>query len=207
MLTDPPKGLPATASYALGADLVHLEVPFPQQVRHDTGDTAVTRPTGSTAQGTARPVVATKGGLCQPFVAALLAAPFHFLLVTEADLRSRQYIVLMPLSLQKSIRGHWAAAAELSSFALAVGADISPAGLGDITHSGVPLMHFPTARASPTLQPDLLPAALGVVAWLKGVISGRVPPILHTLVLGVCKRDPFSRTYFAKIICRWSDKA
>lgn len=44
-------------------------------------------------------------------------------------------------------------------------------------------MHFPAARAGPTMQPDPLDAAMGIIIWLETTHFGRMPPILQLSVL------------------------
>jgi hypothetical protein len=101
----------------------------------------------------------------------------------------------MPFSHETRICGHGSAAAEPGPLALASPADEFSAVYGQILRLGLPLVLCATGRAAVALQPDRLVAAMRNFLGLGAAVSGGVPVMDDSRVVGqggsVSQSSPF----------------
>ena len=67
-----------------------------------------------------------------PDIVAIPTPPLDFVLVSEADSRGRQRVVLVPLALEDRVGGYRATPTEVAGFALTDRADVVSVGLGGV---------------------------------------------------------------------------
>ena len=186
VLADPPHRLAAATRQLIWTLLVSIEIPILYKIRPDGGQGAVADASFPAALRAADPVIAAEGGSRHPGEVTSAATPLYLLLVPKADLRRPQLVFLVPLLRQCRVRGHGPAATEAAGFALAKRAGVSAAVFRHIAHSGIPLVHLATPGAARALQPDLLAAAMCVVAGHCAFIFDWMPHFLSQMVLWVC---------------------